>query len=273
MGLKEESERANALSKVAQIMAREGHLDEALSATEDTFDSLDEYYYVIARSIIASALLQDGKQEQADQIAEQAYRVLENAYISEGGHAHAFGRIALVLAKLGEEEKALAAIKKIYELIEQNSANWFDREDVVRAVDPNLNYDWELHARTLKIMQEGILKLQHAKNGLDVQDVALALTTLLEVWYEGDKRLADGLFSALPSFSRVKPYVWIPLSWQDIMNWSKWLVYVDVNKSQRELLLQELTAAIPLIVAIDNGRTLWDIYDAITEVENWWIEQ
>ncbi|MBE7468959.1 MAG: hypothetical protein DPW09_03360 [Anaerolineae bacterium] len=234
-----ELHKAGALGDIAQALVHVGAVEQALKVTDEIED---EGHKAWALRDIVQALAQAGVVEQALKVADK---------IEDEGHkARALRDIAQVLVQAGSVEQALKIM-----------AAGFEDE----------GYKME----ALKSIAETL-----AQTGMAEQ--ALQVATKIEIgaerqkpeeawalegwaaWFEAEMQKKAALRDITQALAQAGRTTEAYPIWRDFF------ISTFLSRKRAFTILQH---SAPALAALDQGETLWQVYQAVMEVEGWWSER
>ncbi|MCL4301570.1 MAG: hypothetical protein KJ077_38070 [Anaerolineae bacterium] len=180
---------------------------------------------------IAEALLAQGDVAAAKEILDQAVQVAESIE-HERWKAEALSGVAQALARAGEKERAV----QVAEAIEHEG--------------------WK--AKTLSGVAQALARAGEKERALVIANQAVQVAEAIED--EVLKAVAlSGVAQALAQAGGSMPVQQI---WRD--------VFATARLAGRKRIFETLQDSTMALVALDQGETLWQVYQAVMEVEGWW---
>jgi tetratricopeptide (TPR) repeat protein len=263
------------LIQLAEVLAQAGQFDQALAVAEGIGD---EEARAAALSGVAQALARVGERQRAAEVASQALAVTEGLE-DKWARAYVLGEVAQALVQGGEKQKAVDA------------ANWALAAAEGIEVEPYLLIQLaEVLAQAGQFDQA--LAVAEGIETADERGVALSkVPEVLAQAGQFDQALAvaEGIGDeearsvALSKVSETIEDEWHKVHMLSGMN------QLLIKTGQEEFVRRALRSAftlIPLVgrkgvlrvlqksamalAGLDQGQTLWQVYQAVMEVESWW---
>jgi hypothetical protein len=273
-GIEDAEYKAITVPRGAQALAQAGGVDElnlALRAEEGIEDAGTRAEWP---RWLAQSLVQAGKQELAAEAADRAVQATEGIE-DEGSRARVLSEVAQVLAQVGKQELAADvashALQEAEGIEDQGS-----RARVLSALAQAL-------AQAGKQKQAAgvaVCVLRMAEGIEDAESRADALRAAAQALAQAGK--VDGLDRALQSIKEIGDK-WHSIRTltdvaQDLTQVGQVTQALYVLRTAfryarlagREAVFGALHGGAPALAAIDQGQTLWRIYEAVLEIDGWW---
>ena len=238
--LQSEWGRAPALAELARALAQVGDktgLDHVLVAAERLRQEPDR---AVALSGVAQALAQVGDKYGALEVTNQAWTVAE-AINDDERKVIVLSEIAEALCQLSERSRVVEMADQVLSALEAEATDTdYARLDALIKVIQVLSLIGERESAAGTAGRA----LEAAKTLRDEWDRALALSGVARTLYQLDEgqRALRVLRDA----------------------------FDHARLAGRDCVFEVLERAAFVLAAIDKGRTLWQVYEAVIEVESWW---
>lgn len=252
--------KAEALSEVAKAIAQQKESDKALELAKNI---QNEYGRVIAIVKIAEVMAQsEDKREEAIKRVEEAQTEAEKIKIGYR-KAEALSKIAIVKAQLSYKEEANKLVENAHAEVKKIEY----RGGRAKALS--------MIAKTMAKLENFDGALKAAKEAEDYDTLSeIAVSMAIAQPEKFDQAQAEILSiddkkSRTDALDRVgKRIVDIRMPENIILKMRK--DFSEVQNSGLEEVFNKLEEWTPLMAVLDNEQTLWKIYKAIVEVDEWW---
>jgi hypothetical protein len=226
--------KAHSIKDVVKMFAHAGEIDEALKAADNIYNK-EERDSVL--DYIIQVMIQRG--DELTKVQEVAQKI-NDEYCKAG----IMLKVAKSLARSGDKVKATEIVNQLLELgldFQSSEASLHDVgvTDLLKVMAELGQYD-----QLCRIADETKIKDKNFWNRMHVMSCkAMALAKMNQ---------CD----------------------QAISLWGKELKFQSIDSSEERFkldnFLEILGMGAPFITSLDQGRTLWKIYEAVVEVESWW---
>jgi len=279
-GIKGSYDTTEALSMVAQSLAQAGQVDKALKVAVMNKDPYDKVRVLIE---IAPVLAQTGELPRAVTIVKEVLVVVtaigEQSIEAQYYKALMLSKAAMVLAQAGEQARAVTIVNQvlaIIEMIEDKQSRAYVLSELVEQVLSVLVQTGQV-AQALQVAQmiedpyakaKALIKMAPAlaQAGQIDQILKLVETIKSEDWKMGGEGGKVGVLSrigqALTEVGQQKQALHVLRT-----------AFARARHTGREGIFDVLKYAAVTLGAIDEGQTLWRVYETLQEVDNWWGTQ
>jgi tetratricopeptide (TPR) repeat protein len=234
-----------ALGEIAQALVKAGNKVRVDEVVQQAKDKVGEEY-VLGK--LAQALAEAGDIDRAEEVVQQALRVVEEIE-NKQDNGFALWRIIQARAVLIQALAVLGNRDEVVRVAKQ-----------VKVAAETSGWDNKFKVSVLSEVAKALAQVGEQMKAIEAANQVLAAATRIEK----DER--NTFRDAFPEAIQLLVQMGQPKQVRQVLRDA----FTIVRLAGRERVFETLKYSASALAALDQGETLWRVYEAVMEVEGWW---